>query len=49
MDFANMNDVNLSLRDLSVENISIIMRNEYKFDEEIIQAFAGNLLLFYLC
>lgn len=49
MDFFNMNSLNLSLKDLSVENISNIMRNEYKFEEEIIQAFSGNLLLFYLC
>ena len=41
-----MSNTNITVKDLSVTDISNIMRSEYKFEEDLIQAFAGNLLLF---
>jgi hypothetical protein len=43
---SSMENVNLTIKDLTVKHISAIMRSEYKFDEEIIRAFEGNLPLF---
>lgn len=46
MELASMNNVNITIKDLSVHDIVNIMRNEYKFEEETVKAFMGNLLLF---